>query len=102
MQTEATVFLQGGSDTAQFELLERHVQFNTSEVLGQGTRDENDHGTWDVNNKFHAEPKNHVTKLSLLFLIKSLRLSYNQVSIFLSFSLYLVKHSKICYYIVRK
>ena len=44
LQTEATVFLQGGSDTAQFELLERHVQFNTSEVLGQGRRDQNDHG----------------------------------------------------------
>ena len=46
-QTEATVFLQG-SDTAQFELLERRVQFNTSEVLGHSTAasrgEQNDHG----------------------------------------------------------
>ena len=38
-QTEATVFLQG-SDTAHFELLERHVQFNTSEVLGHSRREQ--------------------------------------------------------------
>ena len=42
-QTEATVFLQG-SDTAQFELLERHVQFNTSEVLGHSRGEQNNHG----------------------------------------------------------
>jgi len=42
-QTEATVFLQG-SDTAQFELLERHVQFNTSEIMGHGRAEQNDHG----------------------------------------------------------
>ena len=34
-----------------------------------------------LDNKFHVEPKNLVKKLSLLFLIKTLRLSYNQVSI---------------------
>ena len=43
MQTEATVFLQG-SDTAQFELLERHVQFNTSEVLRHSGGEQDNHG----------------------------------------------------------
>ena len=38
-----------------------------------------------LDNKFHVEPKNLVKKLSLLFLIKALRLSYNQVSIFYVF-----------------
>ena len=33
------MFLQG-SDTAHFELIERHVQFNTSEVLGNSRREQ--------------------------------------------------------------
>lgn len=58
-QTEATVFLQG-SDTAQFELLERHVQFNTSEVIGHSRGEQNDHGRdwWGVQRGTQSFPHN--------------------------------------------